>query len=224
MPTHRKRGLASSRRRVDDEGEEDDGLDINSDSHSDGSILSGTEDLETSDMSEVDEVEEQELRKDTTAAVVIEDVHVPATTLEEIATSKSASFGEKAAKQQPSFTHTADTEAMMNGLKLEADANDEEAIHFEEQGKLVDEAAQVEASPAEAIPEGPRQRETLGQRRAREHEEYKAKREADPAFVPNRGGFFMHDQRHTHFGPGMQAQMGRGRGRGMPMGIVGAMR
>lgn len=224
MPAHRKRGLASSRRRVDDEGEEDDEQDLNSDSHSEGSILSGTEDLEISDMSEVDEVEEQELKKHTTPGVAAE-VHVPATTFEGDAVPGSAVARDTPAEQQSSFTHTADTEAMMSGLKLEAGADDEEAIHFEEQGKLAQDVVRAEESPAVAIPEGPRQRsETLGQRRAREHEEYKAKREADPAFVPNRGGFFMHDQRHNQPGPGMQTQMGRGRGRGMPSGMVGAMR
>jgi len=223
MPAHRKRGLASSRRRVDDEGEEDDGLDLNSDSHSEGSILSGTEDLETSDMSEVDEVEEQELGKDTNAGGT-ERVHVHPNTSKDTATAEPASSGEKAAEQQSSFTHTADTEAMMNGLKLEAGADDEEAIHFDEQASLVEDVAQEEKASAVVVPGGPRQRETLGQRRAREHEEYKAKREADPAFVPNRGGFFMHDQRHHHFGAGMQAQMSRGRGRGMPAGTAGALR
>jgi len=223
MPAHRKRALASSRRRVDDEGEEDEELDLNSDSHSEGSILSGTEDLETSDMSEVDEVDGQELKQDVTSKATME-VHDPAATSEENAAAESAPAGETTAGQQSSFTHTADTEAMMSGLKLEASADDEEAIDFEEQGKLVDDVVQAEESPAVVIPEGPRQRETLGQRRAREHEEYKAKREADPAFVPNRGGFFMHDQRHNQFGHGMQAQMGRGRGRGMPAGMVGAVR
>ena len=125
-------------------------------------------------------------------------------------------------EQQTSFSHTADTEAMMNGLKLEDGAEDEEAIQFEEQEERAKDDAKVEAQ-AIVVPAGPRQRETLGQRRAREHEEYKAKREADPAFVPNRGGFFMHDQRHNHFGPGVQAQSGRGRGRVMP-GTLGAMR
>ena len=51
------------------------------------------------------------------------------------------------------------------------------------------------------------------ERRRREHEEYKKKRDADPAFVPNRGAFFMHD--HRHAGPAANGfrPFGRGRGR-----------
>jgi len=223
MPAHRKRGLASSRRRVDDEGEEDDGLDVNSDTHSEGSILSGTEDLDVSDTSEVDEGEEQEKEKDTTAGA-IEEVHVPASIPNAASASEPGLASDRTAGPQSSFSHTADTEAMMNGLTLEEGAEDQEAIHFEEQENLVQGPTHAEESSAAIIPAGPRHRETIGQRRAREHEEYKARREADPAFVPNRGGFFMHDQRHNHYGPGMQAQMGRGRGRGVPVGIAGAMR
>jgi hypothetical protein len=52
------------------------------------------------------------------------------------------------------------------------------------------------------------------ERRRREHEEYKKKRDQDPAFVPNRGAFFMHD--HRHAGPAANGfrPFGRGRGRG----------
>lgn len=223
MPVaHRKRGLASSRRRVDDEGDEDDGLDLNSDSHSEGSILSGTDDLETSDLSEVDEGEEQELEKDA-AAGANEEAHVPTIASQDTAAVEQAPAESKRLEQH--FVHTADTEAMMVGLKLEEGAEDQEAVHFDDQEKLAQDAAHMGDAPATTVSQGPRQRETVGQRRAREHEEYKARREADPAFVPNRGGFFMHDQRHNQFGPGIQAQMGRGRGRGVPpIGVVGAMR
>jgi hypothetical protein len=41
------------------------------------------------------------------------------------------------------------------------------------------------------------------------HEEYKRRLESDPAFIPNRGAFFMHDSRHDK-----SARGGRGRGRG----------
>lgn len=59
------------------------------------------------------------------------------------------------------------------------------------------------------------------ERRRREHEEYRKKRDEDPAFVPNRGAFFMHDHRHAGpaangfrpFGRGA-LRGGRGRGRG----------
>lgn len=58
------------------------------------------------------------------------------------------------------------------------------------------------------------QMETPVERRRREHEDYKKQRDENPAFVPNRGAFFMHD--HRHAGPAANGfrPFGRGRGRG----------
>lgn len=67
------------------------------------------------------------------------------------------------------------------------------------------------------------------ERRRREHEEYRKKRDEDPAFVPNRGAFFMHDHRHPGpsangfrpFGRGaLRGGRGRGRGIGGPFAPV----
>ena len=88
---------------------------------------------------------------------------------------------------KPFTTRMADTEAMMNGLNLEG--NEGESINFDDAGET-------------GLP--------LNGRR-KEHEEYKRKRDGDPSFVPNRGGFFMHDQRSSHDQNGYR---GRGRGRG----------
>ena len=82
----------------------------------------------------------------------------------------------------------ADTDAMMNGLQI-LGKDDTATISFEDAG--------TESSPAE--------------HRKKEHDEYKRRRDDDPAFVPNRGGFFMHDQRHAN-----GVLLGRGRGRGRP--------
>jgi hypothetical protein len=68
-----------------------------------------------------------------------------------------------------------------------------------------------EAAPAFDAPSS--RTETLAERRRREHEEYKKKRDSDPAFIPNRGAFFMHDHRHAP-GPNGFRPAGRGRGRG----------
>jgi hypothetical protein len=54
-----------------------------------------------------------------------------------------------------------------------------------------------------------------GARRGKEPDEYRRRRDEDPAFVPNRGAFFMHDQRHGGAaGNGFRQFGGRGRGRG----------
>ena len=69
--------------------------------------------------------------------------------------------------------------------------------------------------PASAGAQQPR-RETAYEKQRREHDLYKQRRDEDPAFVPNRGAFFMHD--HRGAGPSANgfrpfARPGRG-GRG----------
>lgn len=214
-----RKGLAGSRRRLQDEGEEEDGFaDIHSDTQSEGSVMTDVEDLDTSDVSDVDESEEHELAKQVPAGSNEEAQHGAATELGHDVVDSAVSTGKSATA---TFNSTADTEAMMNGLNLDEGAQEQETIHFEDSMKLANEPDQ---GPPASAPQVGKKRETLGERRAREHEEYKQKREADPAFVPTRGGFFMHDQRSSNFGPGMQIQMGRGRGRSGPTGILGAVK
>ena len=56
----------------------------------------------------------------------------------------------------------------------------------------------------------------------REHEEYRRRRDADPAFVPNRGAFFMHDYRTAAPSGNGFRPFGRGRGgRGGRGGVGG---
>lgn len=105
---------------------------------------------------------------------------------------------------------TQDTEAMMNGLRITGGVEDEE-VHFDEL------EVQDESQPAENLlqrEESAQPVDTLGERRRREHEEYKKRRDANPAFVPNRGGFFMHDHRAAAPGQNGYRPFGRGRGRG----------
>ena len=98
----------------------------------------------------------------------------------------------------------------MNGLQIGEDGKEAEEVDFETG------TAAAEAAPAVGVPSS--RTETLAERRRREHEEYKKKRDSDPAFIPNRGAFFMHDQRHA---PGQNGfrPAGRGRGRGAPIGV-----
>ncbi|KAL1641050.1 hypothetical protein SLS58_006322 [Diplodia intermedia] len=109
-----------------------------------------------------------------------------------------------------------DTEAMMNGLKISHDAH---AVDFES----LPAEPQAPYAPAQDTTDGtqpaPAKQETLAERRRREHEEYKKKRDEDPAFIPNRGAFFMHDHRSQGAGSNGFKPYGRGRGRGR--GVVG---
>lgn len=104
--------------------------------------------------------------------------------------------------QAPDFSNvSADTLAMLNGLNIKDDTDGEQAIQF---GQI----------PAETSTSAVHEKsETLAEKRRREHEEYKTKRDQDPAFVPNRGGFFMHDSRSALSGlNGFRSGRGRGRG------------
>ncbi|KAJ4381499.1 hypothetical protein N0V86_002859 [Didymella sp. IMI 355093] len=109
------------------------------------------------------------------------------------------------ARSDAAFTALKDTEAMMNGLSITDAANTADEVDFET-GEPAETAPAV--GPPSARPE------TLGDRRRREHEEYKKKRDSDPAFIPNRGAFFMHDSRSAPGQNGFRPIGGRGRGRG----------
>jgi len=108
---------------------------------------------------------------------------------------------------------------MLNGLKLSEQKETAKEVQYDD---LRDDPDLREPSPAvvksSAAMDQPQ--EAPHERRRREHEEYRKKRDADPAFVPNRGAFFMHDHRHS--GPAANGfrPFGRGRGRGRP-GIGG---
>lgn len=123
----------------------------------------------------------------------------------------------RSAPSKPPLTATVDdTEAMMNGLNVSGELEDE-GTNFEDLGKQPEEESQQSVAH-EGAAEAPIS-DSIGDRRRREHEEYKKKRDADPAFVPNRGVFFMHDHRSAAPGQNGFRPFGRGRGRGRgPMG------
>lgn len=114
------------------------------------------------------------------------------------------------ARSDATFTALKDTEMMMNGLKIADDSKDAAAVDFE--------TAHAAADAAPAVDALSKQPETLSERRRREHDEYKKKRDSDPAFIPNRGAFFMHDQRSSHAQNGFRPAGARGRGRGGGVG------
>ena len=121
----------------------------------------------------------------------------------------------------PSFNASvADTDAMMNGMKIDDAAGDGAELNFEEATEQqVDHdqeaLATTTATPgvAQGVPDA-NVSESFAERRRREHEMYKKKRDEDPTFIPNRGGFFMHDHRTYAPGPNGFRTSGRGRGRG----------
>jgi hypothetical protein len=188
----KKRGLLSRRRRQDD-GEEESSLvgEVQDDSMSEVSASSLAEDDADVDVSDVSDDQDNQ--------------HKP-TVSKQLTTDPEAATPPTVAHQQPSFAQSTDNAAMLNGLQ-NSTANDA--------GPELDfDAADASDSERQTgrVPRAPN-RETPLQRSRREHHEYLKQRDANPAFVPNRGGFFLHDDRSSTHPPFWNKQYGRGRGR-----------
>ena len=203
MGAPRRKDIVASRRRIEDEGEEEGSVaaGVDDDSLSEPSIISDADDdadAEGSEISETGTPKKRPLQSKSDSSMRSK--------------AMNGKVGEPVvAFKEPSFvTAIRDTEAMMNGMVINDEA---EEIHFDNMGQ---EPEAVMAPVVDATPvEKPVSREeTLIERRRREHEDYKKKREEDPAFVPNRGGFFMHDHRSAAPGQNGFRPIIRGRGRG----------
>jgi hypothetical protein len=199
----RRQNLLRRRRRVEDEGEDEESLpagDVN-DTQSEATIPSDVDqdgDADDSDLSEPD---------------------VPGSLGPEEAAGKANGTvkGDKATQEssvEPSlspFTVIKDTETMMNGLKIVDPSSQAEPLDFDNMG--TEGSSGQAGAGADAIQEQTRQ-DSLAEKRRREHEEYKKKRDTDPTFIPNRGAFFMHDPRTTAPGQNGFRPFIRGGGRG----------
>ena len=203
MPVQRRRNLLRQRRRVDDDGDDDTSV-INEavdDSQSDASLPSDADDgadADDSDLSDTDApqpVGDKNHKSKSNGAVKM-------ATAESKHTTGSATAKQDSSEQQ-SFQSVKDTDMMLNGIQVSDDITHPEAIDFESAGD--------EGQPAQTSNDNSKNI-TPAERRRREHEEYKKKRDENPAFIPNRGAFFMHDQRSS--GQGGFRGFGRGRGRG----------
>ncbi|KAK3640358.1 hypothetical protein LTR56_011956 [Elasticomyces elasticus] len=213
------KSLVGRRRRVDDEGEDDDGPSTVADSQSEGSVISDADDDDASSVAEAGATESNrggavEARSEASTADGAKEsrqVRKPRNKGKK----SQVSTQEQTSPEKPaaSFKTVPDTEAMMNGLQIDEAAQAQEAVDFE--------TMDHDTAPAPAVLAPPTTNGNTVQpptQPRREHEEYRRKRDADPAFVPNRGNFFMHDTRAQ--GHGQQPPVarggfaGRGRGRG----------
>jgi hypothetical protein len=210
MAASRRRDLIRRRRRSADEGEDDVSVATEhfDDSQTEASLPTDAEDDADADYSDLSE------------AVATDQAAAASTGKEKNNSSPKARRPRqgkktnralaKTARNETPFAVLTDTEAMLNGLKISEGAVTDEAIDFEALGGH-DRPVGV-APPVRPVSAGGR-RETPAERRKRESEEYRQKRENDPAFIPNRGPFFMHDQRSANPGQNGVKPFGRGRGR-----------
>lgn len=210
MVAPRRKRLAASRRRVDEEGEdEEDSIVVGEDdSMSEASALSDADEDADAEGSEVSDTEAHQA-PDTSQKSLVNG---------QAKTSTEQHQPGNAASTLSSFdAMTNDTAAMMNGLKLGQDVDEVEEIHFDDLA-LASEVRAAESVPA-PVTAVIQPISNIIERRKQEHEEYRKRRDADPSFVPNRGGFFMHDHRSSAPGQNGFGPSGRGRGRGR--GVVG---
>ena len=207
MGAPRRKDIITSRRRVEDDGEEEGSVvaGIEDDSLSEGSAISDADDdadAEGSDLSETGTSRRRHMKSKDDPNARLEGTNGFMDETPSLA-------------KQPSFSaRMADTETMMNGMKTTGDVKDAEEISFDDISKQIDKSLGQHDRSQSGM--AATRAETLVERRKREHEEYKKKMDADPAFVPNRGGFFMHDHRSAVSGQnGFRPSIrGRGRGRG----------
>lgn len=207
MLAPRSKRLAASRRRVDDEGEDEE-----------GSVLAGADDDSMSETSAISDADEDADAEGSDASDLELDRPSDRPNKAPIngpprSAPASRSLATRASPEKPSFAViTDDTAAMMNGLNIVGNADDAEEIHFDDLAQKSQDPA-VEPAPA-PVQAGTAPALNPADKRRQEHEEYRKRRDADPAFVPNRGGFFMHDHRSAAPGQNGFRPFGRGRGRG----------
>jgi len=197
-PIRQKNGIPSRRRREDDGEEEESFLgEVDDDSVSEGSVISpGDEDAdgEGSDASGEDD-ESRPSPKTKEQAVV----------------AKSSRIAQNGTASKSAFKPSTEAEVMLNGLKISATNDQPDEIHFEDM-------AAADGPLAESIVEGQNgasKQDTAADKSRLEHQEYLRQRDTNPAFVPNRGGFFLHDDRSAPAHPNNFRAFGRGRGRGL---------
>lgn len=206
MVAPRRKRFAASRRRVDEEGEDEGGsvaAGVEDDSMSEESAISDADEDADAEGSEVSDVDVSHASDRPTKTVVNGQ--------------SKAGLGDQqsalTASGKPSFAvMTDDTAAMMNGLNIAENVDEAEEIHFDDLGKAGQgQVPEPVAAPVAAVTSSA---PNVADRRRQEHEEYRKRRDADPSFVPNRGGFFMHDHRSSASGQNGFRPFGRDRGRG----------
>ena len=194
----------SSRRRRDDDGEDEVSVtgDIEDDSQSDISAISHVDEDADIELSEAS-AEEESISPDNAQDDGSKDLTV--TQIEQAQLKTASTHG--------AFKNSADTEAMLNGLKTTESIDSAKELQFDELGN---ERAAVTAASSNTRPQETTRQESFAERNKREHQEYLKQRDANPAFVPNRGGFFLHDNRTLPAGPSNLRYPNRGRGKGGP--------
>jgi len=180
--------------------------DDNSDSQSDSSELSDEDSEAVRAASDVDQ-SESATTKELSGKSPEEVVTIPVDGTLDTELQPSGAF------PKPSFTTTADTDVMMNGLKLSDDPQAGDGIEFAQHGS---QATTLEnpvntSAPTRRLPSVSSGGDSIQARQRMMGSAMSAQAPNGAPFVPNRGGFFMHEHRNEQ--PRSVAAI-RGRGRG----------
>ena len=211
MPAPRRKNLIASRRRRQDDGEEEGSFtgDLDDDSLSEGSAATNGEGDEAAE-SESSE-DEREL-----SSPIKTNASVPTRQRQE--TRDGVSSPEPQIEQTDPLKADPDAQATLE----DPDTNDSSQNSGKIQVNGLAKSTEEPAVPDEAPVSMPPRHETFAQRSRREHQEYIQQRNANPAFVPTRGGFFLHDDRSgASNGHARGAPRGRGRAYGPAVTVAG---
>lgn len=215
MAPHRRNIGASRRRRREDDGEDGDSADgeLDDESLSEGSDISHQED-DDADGESSDGGEQGKVSTSAPQAARVNghqvNGRVPA--LDQPSERRTAASPEKQGK----VSTVSDTEAMLNGLKVSEDTDEVAETHFDD---MKEEPGQQQEGRASELPTDPR-RDTFGEKKRREQERYLKERDKNPAFVPTRGSFFLHDKRSTELGSTGSSNRSFNKSKSRPYGLI----
>lgn len=209
--SHRRNIGASRRKRRDQEGEDEGpgNEELDDDSLSDGSVISHQDDDDADGEGSEGTDDDVSIppQQDKTNGL---QVNGRATQ-----TAQRPDRLKSASPAKPLMTSTAsDTEAMLNGMKVSGQGSGVAEIHFDE---LKEEPGTQTGRTPSAPPAEPK-RESFVERKRREHEKYVKERDANPAFVPTRSSYFLHDKRSSDAGSNGYKQPNKPKSR--PYGLI----
>ncbi|KIV96606.1 hypothetical protein PV10_00448 [Exophiala mesophila] len=211
MPAPRRKNLIASRRRRQDDGEDEGSFtgDLDDGSLSEGSAATNGEGDEAADSESSEDERELPSPIKTTASVPIR---------QRQKTRDGVSSPEPQIEQTDPLKADPDAQATLE----DPDTNDSSQNSGKIQVNGLAKSTEEPAVPDEAPVSMPPRHETFAQRSRREHQEYIQQRNANPAFVPTRGGFFLHDDRSgASNGHARGAARGRGRAYGPAVTVAG---
>ncbi|KAK4162576.1 CASC3/Barentsz eIF4AIII binding-domain-containing protein [Cladorrhinum sp. PSN259] len=206
----RKKTIGHRRRTEDDENDEGvDALELEDDSMTEGSVVSDEHDpANDSDTSNIDE---------TSPTIPSAKKALGNGTAKHGGRRQGGTASRKSPVQKAADPVVAEADTMLKQLSLADKGHQGEELEFDDikSTTSVRDNAPVIVSSASYSVKQPRA--PVQEQKRREHEEYRKARDADPAFVPNRGAFFLHDHRHSGpaangFRPFNRGIRGRGRG------------